>query len=190
MVVAALTAPRVILLRGINVGGNSIVPMATLRAFLETIGMSDVRTLLNSGNAVARGGPAAARALEQRLERDAERHLGIRVDFHVRTRDELQAVVDANPFPRAATQEPAKLLVFFLKDAVDPPRLDALRSGIKGRETLACVDRHLYVVYPDGMGRSKLTSTVVERVLGARGTARNWNTVLKLTAMASPIERP
>ena len=190
MVVAALTAPRVILLRGINVGGNSIVPMATLRAFLETIGMSDVRTLLNSGIAVARGGPAAARALEQRLERDAERHLGIRVDFHVRTRDELQAVVDANPFPRAAKDDPARLIVYFMKRAITRSTLRVLQAAIQGPETVAAAGRHLYAVYPDGMGRSKLTSALVERVLGSRGTARNWNTVLKLTALASPIERP
>lgn len=180
---------RVILLRGVNVGGNTLVSMAKLRAFLERTGLRDVQTLLQSGNAVARGGPADARALERRLERDAERGLGVRVDFHVRSREELQAIVDANPFRRAAKQEPATLLVYFLKDAVDPARLDALRSGITGRETLECVERHLYVVYPDGMGRSKVGSSLVERALGARGTARNWNTVLKLTALASKIDR-
>jgi uncharacterized protein (DUF1697 family) len=186
---AALKGSRAILLRGVNVGGNTRVPMPKLRAFLEMVGLADVRTFLNSGNAVARGGPADALALERRLERDAERHLGVRVDFHVRSRSELQSIVDANPFPRAAKEASGRLLVFFLRDAIEPSNVLALRGGIKGRETCECVDRHLYVVYPDGMGRSKLSSSVVERVLGARGTARNWNTVLKLAALASAIDR-
>lgn len=191
MAVAALRHPesRVILLRGVNVGGNTLVPMPKLRAFLEALGLADVRTFLNSGNAVARGGPPAAVTLERRLEREVERHLGVRVDFHVRSRDELQAMIDANPFPRAANDDPARLIVFFLKQAIDPSRLRALRSGIKGRETVGCVARHLYVTYPDGMGRSKLSSSIVERVLDQRGTARNWNTVLKLSALASTLDR-
>lgn len=180
---------RVILLRGVNVGGNTLVPMPKLRAFLEASGLRDVQTLLQSGNAVARGGPSDAVALERRLEREVERHLGVRVDFHVRSRGEFQAMIDANPFPRAATDDPARLLVFFLKQPVDPSRLRALRSGIKGRETLECVDRHLYVIYADGMGRSKLSSSIVERVLDQRGTARNWNTVLKLSALASTLDQ-
>lgn len=180
---------RVILLRGVNVGGNTLVPMATLRAFLETIGLGDVRTFLNSGNAVARGGPVDPAALERRLERDAERHLRVRVDFHVRTHGDLQAVIDANPFPRAAKDDPARLIVYFMKQDIAQSKLRALQAAIRGDESVDAAGRHLYALYPDGMGRSKLTSTVVERVLDARGTARNWNTVVKLTAAASVIER-
>ena len=181
---------RVILLRGINVGGNTLVPMAKLRAYLESLGLADVQTLLNSGNAVARGGPGEAAALEKRLERDSERHLGVRVDFHVRTGSELQSIIDKNPFPTAGKEDPARLIVFFMRDGIPPPKLRALREAIKGPETVAAVGRHLYAVYPEGMGRSKLTSILVERALGARGTARNWNTVLKLAALASTIVRP
>lgn len=173
---------RAILLRGINVGGNNPVPMLKLRAFLENAGLKDVRTLLQSGNAVCRGGPAEA-ALERRLERDAERGLGVQVDFYVRSGRELQAIVEENPFPKAANDDPSRLIVFFLKQPVDSTKLRGLRTSIKGREALACAGRHLYVVYPDGMGRSKLSSSLIERAIEARGTARNWNTLLKLTAL-------
>jgi uncharacterized protein (DUF1697 family) len=179
---------RAILLRGINVGGNTIVPMVKLRAFLEACGLKDVRTLLQSGNAIARGGPDAAQSLERRLERDAEAHLGVRVDFHVRSARELRAVLDANPFPKAAKTDPGRLIVYFLKEPADRSKLRVLSAAIKGPEIVACVGRHLYVVYPDGMGRSKLTSSVVERILGARGTARNWNTVTKVVAFITEID--
>lgn len=180
----APASARAILLRGINVGGNNLVPMSKLRAFLESVGLKDVRTLLQSGNAVGRGGPAEPAALERRLERDGERWLGARVDFYVRSARELQGIVEENPFPRAAADDPSRFVIFFLKQPVDASRLRALRSSIKGRETLECVGRHLYVVYPDGMGRSKVSSSLVERALETRGTARNWNTLLKLTALA------
>lgn len=178
---------RAVLLRGINVGGNNLVPMQTLRTFLEAAGLKEVRTLLQSGNAVGRGGPADPLAFERRLERDAEDHLGVRVDFHVRSGRELQALVDENPLPGIAKDDPSRFIVFFLKQPVHPTKVRALRALIKGPETLEAVGRHLYVVYPDGMGRSKLTSTLVERALEVRGTARNWNTVLKLTALASTL---
>lgn len=157
--------------------------MVKLRAFLEGAGFFDVRTLLQSGNAIVRGGSGPDANIERRLERDAATHLGVRAEFFVRTRRELQTVLEANPFADAARDDPGRMIVYFFKDTVDSANLRALRAAIKGRETVESDGRHLYAVYPDGMGGSKLTSTIVERVLGARGTARNWNTVSKLAAL-------
>ena len=74
--------------------------------------------------------------------------------------------------------------VQFTKAAPADGALEALRAAIKGPEQVAIVGRNAYLVYPDGIGRSKLTITVIEKKLGVRGTARNWNTVLKLAEMA------
>ncbi len=71
-----------------------------------------------------------------------------------------------------------------LKTPPDPSTFPALRAAIKGPERVELSGRHAWLVYPDGVGRSKLTNTVIERRLGVRGTARNWNTVLKLAALA------
>ncbi|HEY3885953.1 MAG TPA: DUF1697 domain-containing protein [Vicinamibacterales bacterium] len=174
---------RVILLRGVNVGGNNLVPMAKLRAFLETMGFTGVRTLLQSGNAVVRGGRGDDAAVERRLERDAAKHLGLTPEFFARSGRQLEALIAENPFPKAAEADPGRLLVFFFKEIVAIPKVRALGGSFKGPETFASAGRHLYVVYPEGMGRSKLTSMLLERTLGGRGTARNWNTVRKLVEL-------
>ena len=170
------------LLRGINVGGNRKVPMADLRAFMESLGFAGVKTLLQSGNVVfdAKGSPPQ---LEATLEREATTRLGLTTDFHVRTDREWRDMIAANPFPGEAERDPAHLVVVCLKDAVAPARLTALRAAIRGPERVEAQGRHAYVVYPAGIGTSKLTAAVIDAKLATRGTARNWNTVLKLEAL-------
>ena len=73
----------------------------------------------------------------------------------------------------------------FLKHASSATGIEALQQAIKGREVVAATGKHLYIVYPDGIGRSRLTNAVIDRQLGTRGTGRNWNTVLKLAALAT-----
>jgi uncharacterized protein (DUF1697 family) len=69
-----------------------------------------------------------------------------------------------------------------LKDAPAAAAVRALQAAITGRETVRTWGAHAYLVYPDGVGRSRLTIALIERTLGSRGTGRNWNTVLKLEA--------
>jgi uncharacterized protein (DUF1697 family) len=85
-----------------------------------------------------------------------------------------------NPFRAEAARDPARLAVMFLRDAPAALAVAALRAAITGREAVRAAGRHLYVVYPDGMGRSRLTHTLIEKLLGTRATGRNWNTVRKL----------
>jgi uncharacterized protein (DUF1697 family) len=76
-----------------------------------------------------------------------------------------------------------------LKAKADPARVEALRSAIRGREIVRAVGKQLYIVYPDGIGRSRLTVALIENKLGTRGTGRNWNTALKLAAAAAELSR-
>lgn len=172
------------LLRGINVGGNKMVAMAELREMVTALGFSDVKTLLQSGNVVFRGPAKAPAKLESQLEAALEKRFGMHVDFHVRTADEWRAVVDANPFPVDAKRDPSHLLVTCFKAPLDTTNVKALRAAITGPETLHADGRHLYMVFPDGMGNSKAPA-LADKKLGARGTARNWNTVLKLAALTT-----
>jgi uncharacterized protein (DUF1697 family) len=178
-------ARRIALLRGVNVGGNKMVAMADLRALLTRLGFGDVQSLLQSGNLVfsVRGAARSCAALESHLEQEVEKALGLKADFHVRTADEWQAVIKGNPFRAEAASDPGHLLVSFFREPLVKANVAALRAAITGPETLHADGRHLYMVFPDGMGNSKAASLIGKK-LAARGTARNWNTVQKLSALA------
>lgn len=175
-------AINVALLRGINVGGNNKVAMSDLRGLLAKLGLKDTQSLLQSGNLVFRS-DARSGDLEQLLEAEAEKRLGLRTEFFVRTADEWRAVIARNPFRAAAQGDPSHLLVVFLKDAPDAKRVGALQAAITGPERVLAEGRQTYITYPAGIGGSRLTAGVIDRMLGARCTGRNWNTVLKLGAL-------
>jgi uncharacterized protein (DUF1697 family) len=174
---------HIALLRAVNLGAHNKIGMADLRNLLVGLGFEDAQTLLQSGNVVFSGGSKPPAALEQMLERSAAKQLGLETDFFVRTAKEWQAVIDGNPFPREAKDDPSHLVAVITKDAVDPANATALQNAIVGREVVRAKGRCAYIVYPDGIGRSKLTTAMIEKKLGTRGTARNWNTVLKLGAL-------
>jgi len=175
---------QIALLRAINVGGRAPVAMADLRDLLTHLGLLEPQSLLQSGNLVFRSGPGTRADLERLLETGAEKRLGLRTDFFVRTAAQWKAVVSSNPFRREAERDPSHLLVMFLKDTADASSVERLQAAITGPEVVRADGRQLYIVYPNGIGRSRLTGALIEKKLGSRGTARNWNTVLKLAALA------
>ena len=177
---------RVALLRAVNVGGR-MVAMAELKALAAAMGLGDPRTLLQSGNLAFQAATGTDTALEARLEIAIHERLGVRTDVHVRDEKALSDIIARNPFPGEAERDPGHLLVMFLKSAPQAAAVEALQAAIKGRETVRAVGRQAYIVYPDGVGRSKLTNAVIERHIGGLGTGRNWNTVLKLAALAGAM---
>ena len=172
------------LLQGINVGGHQQVAMADLRDLLTQLGFGDARSLLQSGNLVFRSNTRGGATLERLLEAEAEKRLALQTDFFVRTAQEWKAIVAQNPFREEAERDPSHLVVMFLKDAPDVKNVKALRAAITGPEVVRAKGRHAYIVYPSGIGRSRLTNTLIEKKLATRGTGRNWNTVLRLGALA------
>jgi uncharacterized protein (DUF1697 family) len=173
----------VALLRAVNLGGLNKISMADLRQLLLDEGMTEPRTLLQSGNVIFRSPVASASKLEQRLENAAARRLGLDTFFFVRSAAEWRVLIAGNPFHTEATKDPGHLLVLCMKAAAPKTAEGALQKAIKGREVVRVLGQHAYIVYPDGIGRSKLTSAVIEKHLGSRATARNWNTVSKLGAL-------
>lgn len=170
---------RIALLRAINVGGKTKLTMAELKAVFEALGYTGVRTLLQTGNVIFQGEGDDA-AVEAGVEAALAEHAGLVTEVLVRTADEWRAIVAANPFPDAARVDPSHLVVMPLKAEPAPQALDSLRQAIKGREEVEVRGRCAYLVYPDGIGTSKLTIKVIESRFGTKGTGRNWNTVLKL----------
>lgn len=171
-------------LRAINLGAHNRIAMSDLRAMLTKIGLQDPKTLLVSGNAVFGAAAASSEKLEQLLEQASTKHLGVTTDYFVRSATEWRAIIAANPFPAEAKSDPGHLVMMCLRDAPSAPAVKALQSAIKGRETVRAKGKQAYFVYPDGIGRSKLTIAAIEKAFGTRGTARNWNTVLKLGELA------
>jgi uncharacterized protein (DUF1697 family) len=175
---------HVALLRAVNLPGHNKVAMADLRAMFEDLGFATARTLLQSGNVVFEGDGRPTDRLETVLETAAEGRLRLGTDFFVRTADDWASLIAANPFPEEARRDPSHLLVHCLKQAPGDGDVKALQDAIKGRETVRAVGRQAYIVYPDGIGRSRLSSAMIEKHLRTPGTGRNWNTVLKLAALA------
>jgi len=176
---------QVALLRGINVGGHNQIAMADLRSLFESLGFSSVKSLLQSGNVVFESERLKRQAVERLLEVETAKRLGVSVDYLVRSAKELQTIIANNPFEQEAKRDASHLVVVFLRTAPRAPETKALEEAIQGREIIRADGKQLYAVYPDGIGRSKLTNTLIEKKLGVRGTARNWNTILKLAAMMS-----
>lgn len=172
---------QVALLRGVNVGRSRRVEMARLRALLADLGYQDVRTHLNSGNAVFRAGTPPEQTGRAIAAGIAE-HLGLDVPVLVRTADELAAVVAANPLRDIAT-DPARYLVVFLPDAPEPAVLADLDPGAFAPEAFRLDGREVYLWCPNGVHRAVLPAELESR--GLVGTARNWNTVTRLLDLAT-----
>ena len=171
------------LLRAINLGAHNKIAMSELRALLEKLGFVDPKTLILSGNVVFKSAEKSAAKIEQILEAATAKHLGVTTDYFVRSAKDWQGLIAANPFRAEAKNDPARMVAMCLKTEPSPAMVKTLQAAIKGRETVRAKGTVAYFVYPDGMGRSKLTITMIEKALGTRGTARNWNTILKLGAL-------
>lgn len=172
------------LLRAINLGVHNKIAMADLRQLLNNLEFEDPKTLVLSGNIVFGAATQPAARLGRLLQGETATHLGVTTEFFVRTAKEWRAIIAANPFPAEAKRDPGHLVMMCLKDTPPPAAVKALQAAIRGREVVKAKGPQAYFVYPDGIGRSKLTIALIERILGTRGTARNWNTVTKLGALA------
>lgn len=170
------------LLRGVNVVGRNKLPMQTLREICESLKFDDPRTYLQSGNVVfrtRRKPEAAAVALEEAIAA----RLGFRPAVIARTAAEIAATAEGLPGRFSGELDRSKLLVMFL---AGEPAGDALakiaRLGLP--EQVEARGSHVYIYFPDGVGRSKLSTAVLERAFGGPMTGRNWNTVLALRELA------
>ena len=182
-----MTTAYIALLRGVNVGGKRKVLMAELQAAFVGMGFADARTLLNSGNVVFRSDrKITTAALETFLETETARRLGLQTEFHVRTAAEWRALIDANPLPDAAALNPSHFIAVCTKVAPAAEAVEALRAANPGPEIIHADGRHLYIDYGAAMTmrETRLTPALMDGKLRARGTGRNWNTVLKLAAIA------
>ncbi|MBL8531223.1 MAG: DUF1697 domain-containing protein [Hyphomonadaceae bacterium] len=166
---------QVALLRGVNLGKRKLI-MSELRALAERAGYTNVTTLLASGNLILDAREKGAK-LEAALEKMIHAGLGLKTDIHVRTGAELAAVVAANPFKAFAKASPSFMVAAFMRAPASAAELAAMAASAETGEEWKQGPGCLYIKFPNGQGPSKLKSPKLS-------TARNWNTVTKLAALA------
>ena len=171
------------LFRGINVGGNNILPMAELRIGLESLKLRNVRTYIQSGNVVFASSSKSAAALARKIADHVEQRHGFRPQVLLLTYEDLADAVEKNPFPKAVS-DPKTLHFTFLAEPATDPDLAALDAVKSATEEYALTDHVFYLHAPDGIGRSKLAANA-EKILGVTMTGRNFRTVEKLMAIAA-----
>jgi uncharacterized protein (DUF1697 family) len=176
-----MAVKHVALLRGINVGKAKRVAMADLRALVEGLGYTDVRTLLNSGNVVFTAPGADAKAAA-RIEAALVKETGVSARVLVLTGGELSAIVDQNLLGEA-TAEPSRLLVTVLADGADRKKLAAVEKEEWAPEKVAVGTRAVYSWHPAGLSGGTLADALA-KALGDAATGRNWSTIMKLHALA------
>jgi uncharacterized protein (DUF1697 family) len=171
------------LFRGINVGGNRIVPMSELKSLHQALGLKDVVTYIQSGNVVFSSDATNPAQLARQIEESFAQKFGFHSQVMVRTSAELEEIIASNPFQNQPEKEPKWVAVLFLATRPESAALEDLQKTYSGPEEIYLIGQELFVYYPDGIGRSKLTLPLIEKKLKTAGTGRNWNTILQLQQM-------
>lgn len=176
------------LLRGVNVGGHHKIKMDVLRDLYASLKLEQPQTYLQSGNVIFRCRKQDTAALSRKIENAIEKRFGFRPSVILRTPDELRHAIAGNPFSSRKGLDPGKLAVTFLASAPSPEARDKVLSIKADPEELHFAGRELYIYFPHGMGRSTLPWAALDKILKTPATARNWNTVTRLLAMADEME--
>ena len=175
----------VALFRGINVGGKNTLPMKELVSVLDGLGARNIKTYIQSGNAVFVSPEKDTVRLANSISREIKKRRGFEPHVLLLGLEEIERAMRKNPFPEAAT-DPKTLHAGFLASAPEKPNLKALESFKRESERFQLTDKVFYLHAPDGIGRSKLAANV-ERLLGVPMTDRNWRTVCMIREMAEEL---
>jgi uncharacterized protein (DUF1697 family) len=175
------------LLRGINVGGKNLLPMKELVAMLGDLGAHNVKTYIQSGNAVFVWKGKDTSQLSNRITAEIKKRRGFDPHVLLLEIEDLESVIQQNPFPAEAEADPKALHAGFLAATPKHPDLKTLESLKSNSERFRLVDSVFYLHAPEGVGRSKLAARA-ERLLGVPMTDRNWRTVRTLWQMAQELK--
>lgn len=177
----------VALLRAVNLAGHGKIAMADFRKLLEGLGFKNVETYIQSGNAVFDAAGSAEEAAAA-VAAGLEKLMGAPVGVMIRTHDDLSRVIRENPFAAEAAADGARVHVGFLAGRAGAGAETALQAIVDKyparRDRFYLAGDHVYFHLPDGAAETKFSGKTLDRAVGTPGTARNWNTVLKLHAMA------
>ncbi len=177
----------VALLKGVNVGGNKKVPMPRLCALAEELGLSHVRSYINSGNIVFEAGRRKCANVEDQLENAIETALGFHVDVMVRSASQWTVLSEGSPYSEFNNCEPKQLHLGFAKRKCSADAEKLLRDKATQGEKVRARGDILWVAFPGGVGKSKLSPALFDRAVGSPVTLRNWNTVQALKDLLKEV---
>ena len=178
----------IFMLRGVNVGGHNKIKMDALRALYESLKLRHAQTYVQSGIVIFRTDERDIARLTKRIEDGIEGKFGFRPDVILRTAAEMRGVIAKNPFAKRRGIEPSKLLVSFLASDPGEEAREKVRQMKCDPEELRIERRELYIHFPNGIGRSKLSWAALDKALKTPGTGRNWNSVTKMMEIAERLE--
>jgi uncharacterized protein (DUF1697 family) len=176
------------MLRGVNVGGHNKIKMDALRALYESLKFEEPRTYVQSGNVIFRTKERNSAALAKKIQSAIERTFKCRPEVILRTTDELKQAIYSIQFAASRNLEPGKILVTFLATEPAPDAHATLLTFKAYPEELHLKGRELYIYFPNGAGKSKLPWSSLDKRLKTTGTARNWNSVTNMLAIAEELE--
>jgi uncharacterized protein (DUF1697 family) len=172
------------MLRGINVTGHKIIKMEKLRASMEALGFSQVRTYVQSGNIVFRAATNSKAALRRMIAERIESDFGFAVPVFMKTAKDLARIVKENPFLEDKSIDQSKLHVTFLSGPAPATASESLAALAVKPERFHVSGHEIYLYCPNGYGGTKLSNSAIEKKLGVGATTRNWRSVNTLLAMA------
>lgn len=176
------------MLRGVNLGPHRRIKNEELRALYSSLKLREPQTHVQSGNVIFKTDESDLPALTKRIETGIERKFGFRSDVILRTSSDLRSVVSRNPFAGRRDVHPSRLLVTFLAGDPGEDARNQIRTMKADPEEVWIDGRELFIYFPNGMARPKLSIAQIERTLKIPGTGRNWNSVTKLLELAERLE--
>jgi len=174
----------ILFLRGVNVGGNAIISMTALKAAMAENQLAGASTYINSGNVIV-ASEADKTALKEKVREIIQHHFGLSVEMIVKTKVELENIISHNPFDPVGETDNSRKVVMMLSESVAEAKTDVIRADSRIIERFYLFGDLLYAYYPNGAGQSKFTTSYVEKKLNVIATGRNWNTLLKISALTN-----
>ena len=171
------------MLRGINVGGNRRIKMDALRQSFEALGFEQVKTFIQSGNAVYKSQKTSATMLSNKIEKRLFQDFGFSVRVISRTVDEMTETIENNPFVATSGLDREKFHVMFLSASQTPLAVTNLNAIASPPDQFRCIGKDIYLYLPNGAGESKFMKSPLDRLLSVVTTTRNWRSVNSLLEM-------
>ncbi|ULL18517.1 DUF1697 domain-containing protein [Paenibacillus sp. H1-7] len=172
------------LLRGINVSGQKLIKMDSLKAMFEAMSFRRVRTYIQSGNVIFESDDNAAERLVKAIEAEIARVYGFDVAVILRTEEELEGVIKRNPFASEQLVEGEKVYVSLLSQEPSPEAIGQLQAYSNDIDEYRIIGREVYILCRKSYGKSQFSNNFLEKKLRVSATTRNWESVNKIAEIA------